>query len=141
MRLNKRRRPPSVAMDMTPMIDVTFQLIIFFMTVNQQSYLESEPLQLPRLKGSADQPQTALTVNLTHDDRILLAGQPATLDQLRDRVTAEARRHGGKVELVNVVLRVDRRSTTSALANRVMTLLRQAGIRQGRIAVEVPDGE
>jgi biopolymer transport protein ExbD len=139
MRFHRHRRPPSLTMDMTPMIDVTFQLIIFFMTVNQQSYLESEPLLLPQLKGSADQPQTALTINLTHDDRILAAGVPLTLDQLQARVKQEIARQG-RADAVNIVLRVDRRSNTSALVNRVMLLLRQAGIRQSRIAVEAPEG-
>lgn len=37
----------NIEIDMTPMIDVVFQLIIFFMLVNQMVELERAPLELP----------------------------------------------------------------------------------------------
>ena len=58
MRLCKRRRPTKVAMNMTPMIDVTFLLLIFFMTVSQVSKLNREQLELPRQQGTEEQQPT-----------------------------------------------------------------------------------
>ena len=46
----KRKPPPeieAVTFDMTPMIDVTFQLIIFFMLSMDMSQLELENLNMP----------------------------------------------------------------------------------------------
>ena len=53
MRLSKRHNP-GLQMNMTPMIDVTFLLLIFFMTVSQVSAVNKEQLELPQLKGSED---------------------------------------------------------------------------------------
>ena len=43
---------------MTPMIDVTFLLLIFFMTVSQVSKLNREQLELPRQQGTEEQQPT-----------------------------------------------------------------------------------
>ena len=42
-------------MNMTPMIDIVFLLIIFFMTVNQVTEVSKERLSLPQVKGGEDQ--------------------------------------------------------------------------------------
>ena len=55
MRLSKRRRSTKAAMNMTPMIDVAFLLMIFFMTVSQVSKLNREQLELPRQQGTEEQ--------------------------------------------------------------------------------------
>lgn len=138
MRLNKRRRPPSIGFDMTPMIDVVFLLIIFFMTVSQQTILDAPPVELPRLAGSVDQEPTMVTVNILPDDSILLSGRPVGLEALEDRFQRELTAVGGQPQRLAVVLRVDRRCD-SALANRVVSLLRDLGITRTRIAVEVPN--
>lgn len=47
----KRRKPKEledVVMDMTPMIDVVFNLIIFFMLITQMVTIERAELELPR---------------------------------------------------------------------------------------------
>lgn len=137
MRLTRRRRPATVGMDMTPMIDVVFQLIIFFMTVSQQSQLDATPVELPRLAGAEDQGPKTLTINVTQDDRLVVSGNPTDLPGLEGLIAREVVGLGGRPERVEVVLRVDRR-TDSALVNRVMGLLRRSGIRHARIAVEVP---
>jgi biopolymer transport protein ExbD len=136
VRLNKRRRPSSVGMDMTPMIDVVFQLIIFFMTVSQQSHLVATELELPRMAGARDQAPATLTINITHDGRIIVSGNPIGLAQLDETIQrALADRQGGP-DAITTVLRVDRRGN-SALVNRVVNRLRAAGLKRSRIAVEV----
>ncbi len=137
MRLSRRRRPATVGMDMTPMIDVVFQLIIFFMTVSQQSQLDTTPVELPKLAGLDDQRPKSITINIAQGDRLIVAGDPIDLAALEVRITREVVSAGGRPELVEVVLRVDRR-TDSALVNRVMSLLKRSGITHTRIAVEVP---
>ena len=52
MKLSKHRRRPDVAFNMTPMIDIVFLLIIFFMTVSQITQVNDEPIELPKLEGS-----------------------------------------------------------------------------------------
>jgi biopolymer transport protein ExbD len=124
-------------MDMTPMIDVVFQLIIFFMTVSQQSQLEDFQLELPQAAGVTDQGPTTITVNLTLDDKIIIDGDPYDLAGFDALIARELVAAGGDPDRVQVVMRVDRRAD-SALANRVMTRLKAAGIVRTRIAVQVP---
>lgn len=138
MRLNKRRRPPSIGFDMNPMIDVVFLLIIFFMTVSQQTILDAPPVELPRLAGSVDQEPTMVTVNILPNDELLLSGQPIALPALENRLQRELIAVGGQPQRLVVVLRVDRRCD-SALVNRVVLLLKNLGITRTRIAVEVPN--
>ena len=42
-------------MDITPMIDITFLLLIFFITVTQVSDAAKEPIDLPKQKGEEDE--------------------------------------------------------------------------------------
>ena len=78
-----------VGMDMTPMIDVVFQLIIFFMTVSQQSHLVATELELPRMAGAIDQAPATLTINITHDGRIIVSGEPIGLARLDESIHRE----------------------------------------------------
>lgn len=137
MRLSRRRPPATIGMDMTPMIDVVFQLIIFFMTVSQQSQIDATPVELPMLSGMEDQGPKTITVNITQGDRLIVSGNPIDLAGLDGLIAREVVATGGQPDRVEVVLRVDRR-IDSALVNRVMIHLKQAGITQTRIAVEVP---
>jgi biopolymer transport protein ExbD len=139
MRLHKHKRAHGVVMDMTPMIDVTFQLIIFFMTVSQASIVENELLDLPQMTGALDQTESTITINVTRDQRLVVIGETLTLPELEQRVAQVIADKGGRAELVTVVLRVDRENN-SALVNKVMTALKQLNVQRIRIAVEVPDG-
>jgi biopolymer transport protein ExbD len=89
-----KKQPPGVAEgDLTPMIDMTFQLIAFFMVlVNFSQAEQTEAIQLPSsalAKAPEEQPDHPLTINILKDGKFLLAGQEydeidsITLDQER----------------------------------------------------------
>ena len=59
---------------MTPMIDIVFLLIIFFMTVSQVSEVNRERLELPQQQGSQDQKPAVLTININELGEILVGG-------------------------------------------------------------------
>ena len=67
MRLTKRRRTTSARINMTPMIDIVFLLIIFFMTVSQVTEVNREQLSLPKQPGAEDQKPAILTANFRAD--------------------------------------------------------------------------
>jgi biopolymer transport protein ExbD len=48
-----RQRRDSITVDITPMIDVVFLLIIFFMTTAQYALLTRTELNLPKEKGES----------------------------------------------------------------------------------------
>lgn len=137
MRLTKRRRNTRPEMDMTPMIDIVFLLIIFFMTVTQVSKLNKERLELPKLKGTEDQKPSVLTVNVTEAGDIIVSGRTLTAGDFVSLVNRELRRLGDDPNLLHVVIRADQRGA-SAGVNTVVTALDNLQIRRVRIAVEVP---
>ncbi|MCY3002362.1 MAG: biopolymer transporter ExbD [Planctomycetota bacterium] len=54
MKLAKTQSDDTVVMDMTPMIDVVFQLIIFFMLLMDMSQKDLETLVLPKAKEAVE---------------------------------------------------------------------------------------
>lgn len=120
MRLTKPHKTVTAEMDMTPMIDVTFQLIAFFMfvlnfsEVDQDQRINLPSSQLARPPDVAyDEP---LTLQLTSQNTIILAGEELTVGELKASLLREAqivRAHPTKkVEDVTVVIRADRQAKT-----------------------------
>lgn len=137
MRLTKHRRNTRPEMDMTPMIDIVFLLIIFFMTVTQVSKLNKEQLELPKLKGTEDQKPSVLTVNVTETGDILVSGRKFSAGEFVSLVNRELRRVGDDPNLLGIVIRADQRGA-SAGVNSVVATLNNLQIKRVRIAVEVP---
>ncbi len=122
---------------MTPMIDIVFLLIIFFMTVTQVSKLNKEQLELPKLKGTEDQKPSVLTVNVTEAGEIVISGRQFSSGEFVSLVNRELRRVGDDPRLLGIVIRADQRGA-SAGVNSVVAALNNLQIKRVRIAVEVP---
>lgn len=138
MRLSRHHRRTPLVMNMTPMIDIVFQLLIFFLTVNQVSRVSREPLELPALAGSQDQMHAELTLNVTQDNRLLVTGQPWSLVDVKKKVSDLVQDHGNDPSRVTITLRVDRRAG-SDLVNQVVTAMHELGVSRVRVGVQVPD--
>ena len=135
MRLTKRRRTTRPTMNMTPMIDIVFLLIIFFMTVTQVSEVNKELVQLPNLEGSEDQKPTVITINVTQEGVIRIAGETVSFPRLVGLIEFEKNKLGGDLRRMTIVLRSDERGT-SQTTNEVVRTLGQMDIDRVRIAVE-----
>ena len=81
-------------MNMTPMIDIVFLLLIFFMTVSQVSEINKVQLDLPKLTGSADQKPSTITLNVDQQGQLILSGRNVGLGELIAAVSDELRRVG-----------------------------------------------
>lgn len=137
MRLTKRRRSSRPNMDMTPMIDIVFLLIIFFMTVTQVSKVNKEQLELAKQKGSQDQQTATITVNVTQEGEYLIAGNKVTLPRLVSLVSQELSALGGDATRLKVTVRTDQRGI-SRHTNEVMKALSRIGVLRVNNAVESP---
>jgi biopolymer transport protein ExbD len=124
-------------MNMTPMIDVVFQLLIFFMTCTQVSRINNERLELPQQPGTQEQAESTLTINVNQAGEIIVSGNRLTVPQLVGIVGDEIALRGGDVAGINVVLRADQRGD-SRVVNEVVRTLAQLQITRIRIAVAVP---
>ena len=62
-----------IAIDMTPLVDVAFLLLIFFMTTTQFQPPEKEKITLPESSSEFKKPEThIITANVTQEGRIRL---------------------------------------------------------------------
>jgi biopolymer transport protein ExbD len=62
-----------IAIDMTPLVDVAFLLLIFFMTTTQFQPPEKERIDLPASSSDFKKPESnIITVNVTKEGRIRL---------------------------------------------------------------------
>jgi biopolymer transport protein ExbD len=138
MRLAKNRRGNKMEINLTPMIDVTFLLLIFFMTVNQVSKAESERVEPPRLAGSQDQSDEPFVIEIDAAGEINAAGRAVAPAGVVPLVAAKIKEAGQDPARVNIVLRADRRGDCR-IVNKIVNALDKLQINRVRIAVQSGD--
>ena len=87
--MRKSRNLDDVEVNMTPMIDVVFLLIIFFMIVIDLSQQELENITLPRASECSEDkepPEHRKIVNLKTDGTVVIKRQDMNEDQLRNNL-------------------------------------------------------
>ena len=136
MRLSKARRQGELGISMTPMIDIVFLLIIFFMTVSQITYVNDEPMELPELAGTEDQETQTFTINVTNSGKLVISGRESSLSETLLYVGQELASRGGDPSQIRIMIRCDRRMS-SDVVNELVRRLSDLGIRQIRVGVQV----
>ena len=129
-RFVRRRVPLAPGIDLTPMVDVVFLLIIFFMVSTTFITLETGlPVDLPQAQSAQAQPSDLPTVTVTRDQRVFLAGAEVSVDDLVV-LLQEAMQASGQT---TVVLRADE-TVAHGFVVEVMDLMRLAGAQRIAIA-------
>ena len=109
MKLSKSKPKSSVTFNMTPMIDIVFLLIIFFMTVSQITRTVDIPLPLPRVtQGDVETRTSTITINLNAEGTILIAGQTLSLTSALSAIESKLKKSGNDPRKVKIQLRCDR---------------------------------
>jgi biopolymer transport protein ExbD len=115
----KRKGAAASDIDMTPMIDVTFQLITFFMfTLNFTESEQDQRIQLPTsqvAKPVENADIEPLTLQLMDDGRVIYNGEPVALMALGDYLENEKAvmlAASKEPSAATVVVRADGRSRT-----------------------------
>lgn len=131
----KMQTDEQFGLNLTPMIDVLFLLIIFFMVATKFSELERDiDLRLPEVANAdnlSSQPKMR-EISVYSNGELALDGRPLTLKQLRNELT-EARQQRSDL---TVVIRGDAsceyRHVTAALA-----LCKEARVRDVSVSVRL----
>lgn len=122
-------------MNMTPMIDVVFLLIIFFLVSSHLAQQESQyELDLPlAVSGTAPVPseQRSVTINVLADGSVIVAGRVVDAAQLESRLRNETARVGKDLE---VRIRTDR-AVAYEVVEPVMLACAKSGIWNVKFAV------
>ncbi|MBC03892.1 MAG: hypothetical protein CMJ34_11420 [Phycisphaerae bacterium] len=136
MRFNARRpRERQLPLDMTPMIDIVFQLLIFFLVTAQLSQYSRADLDLPEEAGEKTDAATeaGLIINVLADGTYEIASGAVGIDEIRSLASDLARESEARGETARPLVRADRNAPTSAL-NLILSTLQKAGIPAVRIA-------
>ena len=118
----RRSGSSTVAINIAPLVDVVFLLVIFFAV--STTFLETAGLELtlPTSSSSADSVPQEITVGLSSDGRLSLDGQPLA----EDRLASDLRQRLDGMEKKLVLLRADE-ETPHGVVVRIMDLAREAG--------------
>lgn len=123
------------SLNLTPMIDIVFLLIIFFMVGTKFSELERKiGLRIPEVTdhGALTAAPERRVVNVYRDGRIELDQQTVTLDLLRDRLVNARSQYAE----LGVLVRGDGTGPYQNVA-AVLNACKQAGIRDLNLSVQI----
>ncbi len=122
-------------LNLTPMIDIVFLLIIFFMVGTKFSELERKiGLQPPQVNdsGALSAAPEAKTVNVFRDGRIELDNRPVSIDELVTELSAATAQYPA----LGVLVRGDANGRYQSVAS-VLAACSKAGVRKMGVSVRI----
>ncbi len=135
MRLARPHRSTRLGINMTPMIDIVFLLIIFFMIVSQISHTADHPVDLPAVgPGGAPLESVNITINIDRDGQLIVADRVRSPRELIQAVRNELERVNHQTDRLRVLVRCDR-ACPGRFVNDLVGELEAIGIRSLRVSV------
>jgi biopolymer transport protein ExbD len=121
-----RSKLKTAELDMTPMIDVVFLLIVFFTLVinfTAADYEERIKLPISELAQPPEEPQDELiTLHILTDGKVIYAGVEYALSDLRTEIEHRIRELGYtnvSPDMVTVIIRADKECTSGQVLDVV----------------------
>lgn len=133
-RLKRRTEIKKGQLDMAPLIDVVFQLLIFFMLTSNFVLQPGIKVSLPKAISSEVIRSENLVVTLTGQDLLFLNGEPITINDLTPRIREAAQ------ENKTVLLKADTQASLGRVVE-IWDLCRDQGVSQINIATNQKIGE
>ena len=126
----------TLGINMTPMIDIVFLLIIFFMTVSQITRTIDHPLDLPSVKAGGEAHESiSITYNMDAEGQLIIAGQPYSLAEAIEATRREFERVDRQPSRLKILLRGDQ-NCPGKFVNDLIGRLNNIGISQIRLSIE-----
>jgi biopolymer transport protein ExbD len=133
----KANRPGDV--NLTPMIDIIFNLLIFFLIVAVISQ-KGLNLTLPKTSTAEKRPDKSLEITVTDDERILFDGEEIAEADVEQRLRAEKDKAEGE-KATNILLKADADAKFGMFVT-VMDIARKVGLTNLVIATKLkPQGD
>ncbi len=138
MKFRAPSRKHALGFDLTPMIDVVFLLIIFFLFTSQFAQAVRTPVELPEQAGDDSSTNSSgdMVLDISADGTLWSDGRRLSVEQFVALVVVEADRAGGP-EAIEVLVRADGAST-AATVNEVAGRLAQIGVRRWKLGTALP---
>ncbi len=129
-----RRTQDDLTLDVTPLIDVVFLLLIFFMVTTTFASRSGIGVKLPESKAKERPPSHVIELTLTAKGELFLDKGKVAPGQLGKALTAMAKAHAGEV----VVIRADA-AVHHGRVVKAMDAARAAGFHKLAIATRAPE--
>jgi biopolymer transport protein ExbD/biopolymer transport protein TolR len=130
--IRKRREDPRV--ELTPMVDVVFLLLIFFMISTTFVETPGISIKLPESSSQmAEKPQEEIKVYFSRSGEITLNEERVELEELRRRLSG----YGEKARTMTFLLLADEEARHGKVV-QLMDAAREAGFGKLAIATESP---
>jgi biopolymer transport protein ExbD len=117
----RRRLTPAQEMEITPLIDVVFLLLIFFMLTSRLVAPTGLRVRIPQVSQPTTLQDVSVTVTIASDDRIFIDGTEVTPEELKQRLKLCAQRK------TKVAIRGDSRSSLGRMI-QVYDICQQTGV-------------
>ena len=127
-----RERKPPVTLDLTPLIDCIFQLLVFFMLTASFIATPAMGVDLPKASSKATSSQAKdLKVVVTRTGKIQFERQELTTKQLMSRLQQIFKKRPN----ARVLIQADRKSYHGTVV-RVMDIAKTIGFRRLGVAIQ-----
>lgn len=136
MKAPLRERPPGMRFNITPLIDVVFLLVIFFLVTAHFAQNEQvEAVELPRASEGADAAESArrMIVSVTRDGLLFVKGRQITAAEFEGLLQENA---GGRTADYELRIRSDQLATYEQIEPLVFAALRVGVTKIGFAVME-----
>ena len=129
---SSEQKDRGLVLEITPLVDVVFLLLIFFLLTATFVRNPNIPINLPQASVQQASPtKRDVMVGITAEGELRYEGRPVSLDQLR----AEMRHLFAREPEAMVLIQADRRARHGKVV-QVMDLAKQVGFERLGIAIE-----
>jgi len=132
----ERRKKPKSDLNMTPLIDMVFLLLIFFVLSSHFVSNRGFNIKLPESKHAPHQKQDKNIIFIKEDGEIFLNDAEVQLSNLTENLKVSISRTGSRVVVIKADEKVD-----LGLAVKVMDAAKQAEAQNLVIATQADDGK
>src|SRR5580658_5094847 len=128
----RRRTAKRARIEIIPMIDVIFFLLVFFMVSSlAMTKINSMPVALPKTASTPEALKQDVILTIRKDGNIFLNKTPVTLETLGRQLAYEMHDHPQDIVIVNADEGIN-----YGLVVKVMDAARQIGVRKFALATE-----
>ena len=128
MNFNKRINIEDSLMDLTPIVDVVFNLLIFFaLSLNFSQVVSSINIKLPKANSSEVVTEKHVVVSIERNNKVYINDQALYLDQIPNYLD--------KINKDNVVVVKADKEIDHGFVVQIMDLIKRSGFKKLGIAV------
>ncbi|TVQ25235.1 MAG: biopolymer transporter ExbD [Spirochaetaceae bacterium] len=130
----RRRLQPNARPDLVPMIDVVFQLVVFFMVSSTFVVTPGLNLDLPTASSAEPVAMTNVVISVVSEDEVYVNRERFRIDQLNEAISDFV----VDDQLASVVIEGDSNARYDLMI-RVLDILRQNGLRAASLRTREAD--